>query len=74
MARKPTRKTRRRSEGLRRALEAAGGPSNLARLLGITQPSVSNWTEVPLDRLLAVEKVTGVSRRVLRPDLFRKAA
>jgi TorA maturation chaperone TorD len=59
-----------REEGLRLAIEAAGGVGALARGLGIKQPSVSTWHRVPAERVLAVETVTGVRREVLRPDLY----
>src|SRR5690606_32261163 len=42
----------------------------LARRIGISQPSISNWNRVPAERVLAVEAATGVAREVLRPDLF----
>jgi len=59
-----------RDPGLRAAIEAAGGVSELARRVGISQPSVSNWDKVPAERVLAVESTTGVSRVQLRPDLY----
>ena len=59
-----------RDQGLEEAINAAGGISELARRLGISQPSVSNWNRVPADRVQAVEAATGVARAVLRPDLF----
>src|SRR5215510_11802501 len=61
-----------RDSGLNEAIQAAGGVGALARKVGISQPSVSNWTRVPADRLAAVEAATGVSRAVLRPDLFNE--
>ena len=48
--------------------------SELARRIGISQPSVSNWDRIPADRVLAVETATGVSRGMLRPDLFAAPA
>jgi TorA maturation chaperone TorD len=60
-----------RDQGLDEAIRAAGGTTELARRLGISQPSVSNWERIPAERVLSVEAVTGVSRSVLRPDLFR---
>ena len=60
-----------RDQGLSQAIRAAGGVSELARRLGISQPSVSNWARVPAERVLAVEAATGVRREVLRPDLYR---
>jgi len=56
--------------GLQQAIRAAGGVTELARRIGVSQPSVSNWRRVPAERVLAVETVTGVSRAVLRPDLY----
>ena len=58
-----------RSRAMKRAIKAAGGPSALARALGISPQSVSEWPEPPLDRVVAIEKLTGVSRFELRPDL-----
>ena len=59
-----------RDPGLSEAIRAVGGVSELARQIGISQPSVSNWTRIPAERVLSVEAVTGVSRATLRPDLF----
>jgi TorA maturation chaperone TorD/DNA-binding transcriptional regulator YdaS (Cro superfamily) len=59
-----------RDEGLQEAIRAVGGVSELARRLGISQPSVSNWDRIPVERVLSVEAATGISRAVLRPDLF----
>lgn len=59
-----------REAGLRQAIEAAGGVRALARLLGVSQPTVSGWRRVPADRVLAVEALTGIDRTVLRPDLY----
>ena len=59
-----------RDTGLEQAIKAVGGISALARGLGVAQPSVSNWTRVPAERVLAVETLTAVPRTVLRPDLY----
>ena len=59
-----------RDDGLERAIYAAGGVAGLARKIGISQPSVSNWNQVPAQRVIAVEAATGVSRKDLRPDLY----
>jgi TorA maturation chaperone TorD len=59
-----------RDPGLRGAIEAAGGVSELARRVGVSQPSVSNWDKIPAERVLAVEAATGISRVRLRPDLY----
>ena len=59
-----------RDPGLSEAIRVAGGVSELARQIGISQPSVSNWIRVPAERVVSVESVTGVDRAVLRPDLY----
>src|SRR4051812_10679183 len=59
-----------RDPGLNQAIEAAGGVTELARRLGLAQPSVSNWARVPSERVISVESLTGVARVVLRPDLY----
>jgi TorA maturation chaperone TorD len=59
-----------RDPGLDEAIRAAGGVGALAKKIGISQPSVSNWLHTPAERVLAVEAVTGVDRAILRPDLY----
>ena len=63
-----------RDAGLEEAIRAAGGVGALAQKIGISQPSVSNWARVPAERVVSVEAVTGVTRTVLRPDLFGTAS
>lgn len=59
-----------RDPGLSEAIRIAGGVSQLARQIGISQPSVSNWIRVPAERVVSIETATGVDRAVLRPDLY----
>jgi TorA maturation chaperone TorD len=59
-----------RDSSLDEAIRVVGGVSELARRLGISQPSVSGWARVPPERVLAVEEATGIDRAVLRPDLY----
>jgi TorA maturation chaperone TorD len=63
-----------RDPGLDEAIRAAGGVGALARKIGISQPSVSNWARIPAERVLSVEAATGVSRGALRPDLYEEHA
>src|SRR5450759_5348763 len=56
-----------REPGLSEAIRAAGGVGELARQIGISQPSVSNWIRIPAERVISVETVTGVDRN----DPFR---
>jgi DNA-binding transcriptional regulator YdaS (Cro superfamily) len=52
------------------AIKKAGGPTALARLLGVTPQAVGQWKMVPADKVLQVEQISGVSRHALRPDVF----
>jgi DNA-binding transcriptional regulator YdaS (Cro superfamily) len=55
---------------LDRAIKEAGGLTKLAASLNITKQAVAQWDEVPPLRVLEVERVSGVSRSELRPDLY----
>jgi len=60
-----------------RAAKAAGGQSALARLLKVTPQAVQKMCasgRVPAERVLEIEKATGVSRHELRPDIYPIAA
>lgn len=60
---------------LGKAKKAAGNAQKLAELLGISAAAVSKWgDEVPLTRVLDVERVTGIPRHDLRPDVFGEPA
>lgn len=60
-------------EALSRAVKAAGNRTELAKLLSISPAAVYQWDRVPPLRVLEVERVTGVSRHDLRPDLYPPA-
>ncbi len=55
---------------LDRAIKEAGGLTKLAASLNITKQAVAQWDEVPPLRVLEVERISGVSRSELRPDLY----
>jgi DNA-binding transcriptional regulator YdaS (Cro superfamily) len=57
-------------KALREAIRRAGGKRPLARELGIVHQSIARWTTTPPLRVLEVERLTGVSRHYLRPDLY----
>ena len=55
------------------AIGAAGGIRPLARLIGISAPSIWEWRKrgrIPAERVLDVERETGVSRHDLSPKLY----
>ena len=47
-----------------------GLSAKVARELEISTGAVAMWKEVPAERLLEIERITGISRVALRPDLF----
>jgi DNA-binding transcriptional regulator YdaS (Cro superfamily) len=47
-----------------------GSKSDLADALGITRQALSQWRRVPHERVLEIEKLLGVSRSVMRPDIY----
>lgn len=57
--------------GIKLAIEAAGGLRALARLLGMNHTTILKWTKVPANHILEIERLTGVSREQLRPELYR---
>lgn len=46
--------------------------SELARRLGVNKSTIALWSlrRVPAERVLEVEKITGVARHDLRPDIY----
>lgn len=62
--------------GIDIAIREAGSQSKLARAIGRTPQLVSHWQRkigrVPAEYVPAVEAATGVSRHILRPDLYAK--
>lgn len=60
-----------------RVIQSLGGITKAASALGIGNPSVvANWRlrkRVPAERVLDIERITGISRHELRPDIFGPA-
>lgn len=57
-------------KALEDAKQRIGGSAALAKAIGgISSQAISQWKRVPADRVLDVERATGVSRHELRPDL-----
>lgn len=47
-----------------------GARKKLAIILGVTPGAISQWKRIPAERVLDVERATGVSRHTLRPDIY----
>jgi DNA-binding transcriptional regulator YdaS (Cro superfamily) len=52
------------------AAEKAGGVTKLAQALGIKHNAFYSWKKVPAERVLEIERITGISRHSLREDLY----
>ncbi|KTF10373.1 transcriptional regulator [Pseudoalteromonas sp. H103] len=58
---------------LQKAIATLGGQVKLADAIQTSQQNVSNWLrtgKVAPDKVIIIEKVTGVSRHELRPDIY----
>lgn len=62
------------AEALSRAVALAGSQAAFGRLVGVSQVSVFRWLRhekpLPPKYVLTVERELGISRHVLRPDLY----
>lgn len=59
--------------GIKQAIAAIGTGKALAQRLGLSPMAVSGWVKrdkIPAERVLEIERITGVSRHELRPDLY----
>ena len=55
-----------------RAISTLGGVTAVARLLDISSQAISQWREIPIDRVLQIEEKSGgaVHCFEMRPDIF----
>jgi DNA-binding transcriptional regulator YdaS (Cro superfamily) len=60
-----------------RAAEVVGSRTKLAKIMGVSQSCITQWDRrkrIPAARVIEIEKITGISRHVLRPDIFGERA
>ena len=66
-----------RFEALKLSVLRAGTQEELAAVLNVTQPAISNWLrhskQLPAEHVLKVEATYGVSRHDLRPDIYPRS-
>lgn len=55
------------------AIDKAGGPVALSRILGCSPQAISKWKRVPAERVLTVAKAARVDPSTIRPDLYPPA-
>ncbi|MBD1583469.1 YdaS family helix-turn-helix protein [Pseudoalteromonas sp. S16_S37] len=55
-----------------KSIKKAGGVTKVSKSFGISYQAVQQWVEkgVPAGRVLKLESQSGVSRTLLRPDLY----
>ena len=58
------------NEITRIAIDRAGGPRAVSREVKLTRQAVAKWEEIPPRHVLALERLSGVSRHDLRPDIY----
>jgi hypothetical protein len=44
--------------------------TRLGEAMGFDKSTVSRWGVAPAERVVEIERVTGISRVILRPDIF----
>jgi DNA-binding transcriptional regulator YdaS (Cro superfamily) len=57
-------------DALRQAISKYGGMRAMGRALGIAHQAISQWEKTPVLRVLEIERQTGISRSILRPDVY----
>lgn len=57
-------------DALHEACASMGGKTLLAKKLGLAKTAIYKWTCAPASHVLPIERLTGVSRHRLRPDLY----
>lgn len=55
---------------LAEAVTRAGSVAKLAAMLGVSRQLIYKWKRVPAERVREIERLTGVPRETLRPDLY----
>jgi hypothetical protein len=56
------------------AARQLGGIVRLSLALGLSRGAAANWKDIPVNHVARLEKLTGIPREVLRPDIFRRVA
>jgi len=63
------------TNALKKAISIAGDQTKLSKAINSSQQNISYWLKtgkVAADKVIPIEKATGVSRYELRPDIFPK--
>ena len=60
--------------GMQLVRSKRGSSALIARELGISRGAVAMWEQIPAERVVEVERITGIPRAQLRPDLYAEPA
>ncbi len=52
------------------AIKKAGSVKALAEAAGVKPQAISQWRQVPIDRVARIAEALGMPRHELRPDVF----
>lgn len=55
---------------IKQAVGKLGSQTLVARRIGVTRQAMAQWSRVPAEHVLMMEKISGVSRYELRPDVY----
>lgn len=58
---------------LMHAADKVGGVAQLAEKIGVSRQAIYQWSRIPAERVVDVERATGIPRSELRPDIFGAA-
>ncbi|WFU26306.1 Cro/CI family transcriptional regulator [Bradyrhizobium sp. CB1717] len=61
-------------ETVKKAARLSGGVTALAEALKINRQAIYQWSRIPAERVIPIERISGISREELRPDLFGPGA
>jgi DNA-binding transcriptional regulator YdaS (Cro superfamily) len=59
-----------RNETVERVICALGGVSRASEVLHISMQAVSKWKRIPSGRIDQIERLTGIPRNEMRPDIY----
>ena len=68
---KKTRKSSRSPMPARDVINACGGNPVVFKALGIGRQSLHQWLVIPATRVADLERLSGIPREKIRPDVFR---
>jgi len=55
---------------VRKCVKAAGGMKQFCKGIGRSRAMVYLWEDIPAELVVKAEKITGIPREKIRPDLY----